>query len=142
MTDQVLIALGALLVSGLSYFAGVYRTKRTIERKAREGRKKRDGLTELMLGGQSLMHRLTATDEPLETIEPAVMEWAQSVEVWLGENLEASYIARFRNGAGIPIGTYVMRRSLNTKEGPLNGFMRVRLARLGQFIEEHAGVAV
>ena len=125
MTDQVLIALGALIVSGLSYFAAVYRTKRNLDRKMRESLEKRDGLTNLMLEGQGLMGRLTSTDEPIETVEEAIVNWATRVEVWLSENLEDSYIVRFRNGAGIPMGTFVMRRALNTKEGPLNGFMRV-----------------
>ena len=142
MTDQVLIALGALVVAGLSYFAGVYRTKRNLDRKERKGREKRDGLTNFMLEGQGLMVRLTSTDEPIETIEEAADKWATRVEAWLSENLEDSYIVRFRNGAGLPMGTFVMKRGLNKKEGPLNGFMKVRLARLGQFIEEHAGTAV
>ena len=142
MSDQILIALGALIVSGLSYFAGVYRTKRNLDRKTGERREKRDGLTKLMLEGQELSHRLASTDEPLEPIEEAINDWAAKAEAWLSENLEDSYVVRFRNSAGIPIGTFVMRRSLNTKEGPLNGFMRVRLTRLGQFIEEHAGTAV
>lgn len=91
----------------------------------RESLEKRDGLTNLMLEGQGLMGRLTSTDEPIETVEEAIVNWATRVEVWLSENLEDSYIVRFRNGAGIPMGTFVMRRALNTKEGPLNGFMRV-----------------
>jgi hypothetical protein len=143
VTDQILIALGALIVSGLSYFAGVYRTKRNLDRKKREGRVTRDGLAKLMLEGQGLMGRLTSTDETIETIEEAIDIWATNVEAWLSENLEDSYTVRFRNSAGIPMGTFIMRRGgLNTKEGPLNGFMRVRLARLGQFVEEHAVTAV
>jgi hypothetical protein len=142
MTDQVLIALAALLVSGLSYFAGVYRTKRNLDRKTKERRTKRDGLAKLMLEGQALSHRLTSTDEPLEPIEEDLGTWAAKAEVWMGENLEDSYIVRFRSSAGIPMGTYVMRRNSGEREGPLNGFMRVRLARLGQFIEEHSATAV
>ena len=87
---------------------------------------------------RSLRQRLASTDEPLETIEPAIAAWAAKTEEWLGENLEASYIVRFRNDAGIPMGTFVMRRGLNHREGPLNGFMRVRLARLGEFMAERA----
>jgi hypothetical protein len=100
--------------------------------------KVRNDLTALMLDGQALQQRLAATDEPLDTIEPGIEAWAAKTEEWLGENLEASYIARFRNGAGIPMGSFVMRRGLNKMEGPLNGFMRVRLARLGEFIGEHS----
>ncbi len=98
----------------------------------------RDGLSALMLEGQGLSRRLASTDEPLEILEPDIEAWAGRTETWLEENLETSYIVRFRNGAGIPIGTYVMRRAPNTREGPLNGFMRVRLARLGEFISERS----
>ena len=130
-----------VVVSGLSYFAGVYRTNQNVARKERDHRLKRSGLTNLMLEGQSLMDRLTSTDEPIETVEGAIFQWSMRTEAWLSDNLDGSYIMRFRNGAGIPIGTFVMRRGLNSKEGPLNGFMRVRLTRLGEFIEEHAGAA-
>lgn len=98
----------------------------------------RDGLVALMLEAQALDHRLASTDEPLETLEPEIAAWDTRTETWIEENLGTSYIVRFRNGSGIPIGTYVMRRSLNTREGPLNGFMRVRLARLGEFIAERS----
>ena len=100
--------------------------------------KLRDRLAALMLEGQALDHRLTSTGEPLETLEPDIESWGVKAETWLEENLGNSYLARFRNGAGVALGGYVMRRPLNTKEGPLNGFLRVRLARLGEFIAEHS----
>jgi hypothetical protein len=95
-----------------------------------------DGLSAVMLEGQSLNQRLTSTNEPLETLEPAMTAWADKAEAWLEENLGIAWVARFRNGAGIPMGGFVMRRALNTRGGPLNGFMRVRLARLGEFLSE------
>jgi hypothetical protein len=36
--DQIVIALGALVISGLSYFAGVYRTRKNLDRTEREAR--------------------------------------------------------------------------------------------------------
>lgn len=42
MTDEVLIALGALVVGGLSYFAGVYRTKKQFEQSAHEAKSGRE----------------------------------------------------------------------------------------------------
>ena len=103
-----------------------------------ENAKVRGDLTALMIEGQALQQRLASTEEPLETIEPTIAAWAAKTEEWLGENLEASYIVRFRNDAGISLGTFVMRHGLNQREGPLNGFMRVRLARLGEFMAERA----
>ncbi len=96
----------------------------------------RDGLAALMLEGQAVRRRLASTDEPFETLEPDIGAWALKTETWLQTNLGTSYIARFRNGAGLPMGAFVMRREPNTKEGPLNGFMSVRLARLNEFITE------
>ena len=100
--------------------------------------KVRNDLAVFMFDGQALQQQLASSDEPLEALEPAFDAWAAKIEQWLGENLEASYIVRFRNGAGIPMGAFVMRRSLNTKEGPLNGFIRVRLTRLGEFMAEYS----
>ncbi len=97
-----------------------------------------NNLATLLLEGQDLHRRLASTDEPLETLEPEIAAWAEKTEAWLGQNLGTPHIVRFRNGAGVPMGTFVMRRALNTKEGPLNGFMRVRLARLGEFIAEQS----
>jgi len=93
-------------------------------------------LARFMLDGQDLQRRLSSTEESRETLEPAITSWETECERWLSETLGATYIARFRNDAGIPIGTFTMRRGLNRWEGPLNGFMRVRLARLGEFISE------
>lgn len=42
MTEEVLIALGALVVAGLSYFAGVHRTKKQFDDSAREARVSRE----------------------------------------------------------------------------------------------------
>ncbi len=38
MPDQILIALGAIVISGLSYFAGVYRTRKQLDKTEREAR--------------------------------------------------------------------------------------------------------
>jgi hypothetical protein len=89
-----------------------------------------------MLRGQELHSRLASTDEPLEALEPEIEAWATKTEECLAMNLGRAYVVRFRNGAGVSVGTFVMRRALNTKEGPLNGFMRVRLARLDEFTAE------
>ena len=146
--NQTLVILGCLgviacLLSGIA--AWRYEHSRANELQARldgldsQGSQSavlRDNLAALMLEGQDLHGRLASTDEPLEALEPAIESWAMKTEEWLAANLGTHYVVRFRNGAGIPVGTFVMRRALNTKEGPLNGFMRVRLARLGEFIAE------
>ncbi len=106
------------------------------DRDASKLRVLRDNLAATMLEGQQLQGRLASTDEPLEALEPEIHAWATNTEAWLAMNLGRTYVVRFRNGAGISVGTFVMRRALNTKEGPLNGFMRVRLASLDEFIAE------
>jgi hypothetical protein len=148
--NQTLVILGCLgviafLLSGVAAWRYEYRRANKFQARlnALEGQvakdaSLRDNLAALMLEGQDLHHRLASTDEPLETLEPEIATWAMKTETWLGQNLGSSHIVRFRNSAGIPMGAYVMRRALNTKEGPLNGFMRVRLARLGEFIAEQS----
>jgi hypothetical protein len=42
-------------------------------------------------------------------LEPEIECWAAKTEAWLASHLGAYYVARFRNGAGIPVGTFVMR---------------------------------
>jgi len=148
--SQTLVILGSLcmiafVLSGFAAWRHEHLQARNAQQELRsqgnreaENARLCDGLSELMLEGQALSHRLASTKEPLETLEPDIEAWAERTEGWLATNLGTAYIVRFRNGAGIPMGAYVMRRSLNTREGPLNGFMRVSLARLGEFVAERS----
>jgi len=59
--------------------------------------------------------------------------WADRVEAFLREELDESYVARFRNHEGLPAGYTGLSSAPHRK---LSGAIGIRLARLEQFLHE------
>ena len=59
--------------------------------------------------------------------------WSDRVEEYLGRELDKSYIARYRDGSGLPTGINAI---YSTPHRNLWGGIRVRSARLQEFISE------
>ena len=92
----------------------------------------RDKLSEFMIEGKKLMN--LCDDETKPPPNDEVTLWEDNIIKFLRENLENSFIARFRNPAGIPMETSSIS-SIQHRE--LWNGIRFRLARLDQFIEEY-----
>jgi hypothetical protein len=92
----------------------------------------RDQLGVFILEGQALLVRCSKENEPPPGEE--VNEWAQQVETFLGQTLARSYIARFRNGAGLPMAANFIN---SIPHRNLWAAVRLRLARLEQFSQEY-----
>jgi len=81
--------------------------------------------------GNRLMER--CNDETVPPPEAEAEAWASRVEEFLVENFGQGYVARFRNGAGLPAGVTTIR---SIPHRQLWGGLRVRMARLNEFITE------
>ena len=81
--------------------------------------------------GRALM--AACANQESDAPETESNEWATKVETFLAGTLDQSYIARFRNGSGLPmVGTTIWKPSHRN----LWGELRVRIARLQEFIKE------
>jgi hypothetical protein len=101
------------------------------------GRKReiRIALANFMEEGQQLNRR--CGEELLPAPEGDANTWAQRVEDFLSENLDASYVARFRDGSNLPMAATSIA---SIPHRNLWGGLRVRLARLQEFIRELSNV--
>ena len=90
-----------------------------------------DKLGEYLLNGQQICILNNAQNTPALIQEAE--EWGGKVEKYLDGNLGISYVARFRDGSGLPLG---MHQLSSIPHINVNSFMHVRLARLHLFIEE------
>ncbi len=82
--------------------------------------------------GHDLMAR--CADETQPAPEEEANAWAARVEAFLAEHLGDSYVHRFRSGAGLPMGATSIASMLHRN---LWSGIRVRLARLEQFVQEY-----
>jgi hypothetical protein len=93
----------------------------------------RVALAQFHHGGQTLMNR--CLDKDVESPNNDADNWANNVETFLINNLDASYVTRFRDGSDIspliPGGMTFGSPNLN-----LWGGLRVRVIRLNEFIKE------
>ena len=66
--------------------------------------------------------------------EQQVEDWAREVEKYLfaEDSLGDSYVARFRNSAGLPLGMTTLMPPYSHVEG----YLKTRNARLSEFIQE------
>jgi len=98
-----------------------------------ERRAIRVDLAALANEGMALARRCTNESEPPPTEE--ANQWARRTEDFLRTRLDDSYVARFRSHSGLPPMTTSIQsaphRNLSVK-------LRVRLARLNQFLEKLA----
>src|SRR5947207_3299198 len=101
-------------------------------RDSKEARRKlREALGTFLIEGQELQAQCHYVNR-----EPANSEanaWAERVEQFLQDNLDSGHIARFRDGSGLPVGANSIS---SIPHRQLWSGLRVRLARLSQFIAE------
>ena len=91
----------------------------------------REKLGEYLSEGQALSNRCANEKEPAPETEAE--DWNERTETYLAEHLGNDYVASYSNAAGLPMGT----TSITSKDHrDLNSGIRVRLARLQQFLEE------
>jgi hypothetical protein len=91
----------------------------------------REALGSLLMEGQELQRRCADEREAPPSAEAE--EWAEKTEACLSEQLDPSYIARFRSHAGIPMAACSIS---SIEHRNLWAGLQVRLARLTQFVEE------
>ena len=84
--------------------------------------------------GQALMSRCddVTTPPPNEDAD----SWGQKVEVFLLDNFDESYVARFRDGTGVPLAARVSREQPSLPHVNLWSALRIRVFRLQEFIKE------
>ena len=88
-------------------------------------------LGEFLEEGRRLVEQCHKQEEPAP--EEEANGWADRVETFFRENLDESYVARFRNHQGLPMGaTSISSRA----HGNLSSGIGTRLARLEQFLAE------
>ena len=91
----------------------------------------RDAMGGLLTEGRELQLRCSNEVDPAPETEANL--WASNVEVFLQNNLGSGHVARFRDGSDLPMGATSIG-SLPHRN--LCGGLRVRMARLNQFIAE------
>lgn len=98
---------------------------------ARHRRMRRQRLGEFLHEGQALLRQCSNEQEPAPQQEAD--SWARRVEAYLEKHLGGDYIASFRDGAGLPMGVTAI---MSVAHRNLEGGIKIRLARLQQFLEE------
>lgn len=94
-------------------------------------RKVRLVLAAFLSDGQELMQR--CGDEKVPAPENDANEWAIKAEKFFSENMDDSFVARFRDSSGIPISATTI---FSIPHRQLWSGIRVRVARLQEFIRE------
>lgn len=100
---------------------------------SRKKRAIRVALGKFLGEGQSLMSR--CGDEQIDPPSTEADRWAAEAESFLSENLDNSYIARFRSGSGLPLAANSIASLPHRK---LWGGLHLRVARLQEFIKEQS----
>jgi len=118
-----LVGVAIFYLGRLSVGAGVksHRDKREI----------REQMALFMEEGRGLMAGCANVES--DAPETESNEWAAKVETFLAAKLDNSYIARFRNGSGLPTPATTIWKPSHRN---LWGGLHVRLARLQEFIKE------
>ena len=93
----------------------------------------RDGLSKLLDEGVQL-NRI-ASDEKQDVPTEGIADWVSRLEKYLA-TVDASYVARSRSGAGVNIGGLQSDSPPTPARQRAVGTVRVRLARLEEFIRE------
>jgi hypothetical protein len=97
----------------------------------------RDQLAALMAEGQRIRQRCVSEDstpDAVQSLKNDAQQWASRVSAYLRENLEPSFVERFRNEAGLPMPGFPDGFSV-AFSGVWCG-MHARLARLNELIRE------
>jgi len=135
------LVLFGILESSYDALGGAERRAAQAEHEAAELKKQlagrqsrvaiREALGSLLMEGQELQRRCANEKEAPPSAEAE--EWAEKTEACLSEQLDPSYIARFRSHAGIPMAACSIS---SIEHRNLWAGLQVRLARLTQFVEE------
>jgi hypothetical protein len=96
-----------------------------------ERQRLREALGSFLIEGRQLQERCSYQNQDPPNAEADA--WAGRVETFLGDNLDSGHIARFRDGSDLPMGANSIG---SIPHRQLWGGLRVRLARLSQFIAE------
>lgn len=91
----------------------------------------RESLGRFLIEGRELQEKCSFQNREPPNAEADA--WAEKVENFLQEKLDYGHIARFRDGSDLPVGANSI---VSTPHRQLWGGLRVRLARLSQFIAE------
>ena len=123
------IALGLIAAGGVIY--GQYLVVHQRAQEAASRREISESLGQFIDQGRILMTQ--CTDEKAPAPGAAAMIWASQAEGFLSVHLGTSYVARFRNSAGLPL---LVTTIQDDGHKQIWGFVNQRLARLEQFSEE------
>jgi hypothetical protein len=129
-----IVAITALTIAAI-VFTG-WSQRRSAKHAAKETKRfhrLREQCGMLMSQGQVLLTHCLNEKEPDPTTSAS--EWSQRVETFLNRELGSSYVARFRNQAGLPLGLNpISIHSISHRN--VYPWVLTRLARLEQFITE------
>jgi hypothetical protein len=98
-----------------------------------ERKKVSEALGEFMLTGRAIQQRCGNEAQPAPGTDAD--DWAAGVEKYLTAHLGVSYVARFRNSAGLPMAGNSIA---SIPHRNVWAFLHVRLARLDEFLKEQA----
>jgi hypothetical protein len=128
---KVVLVLTAGLLGLAAIGTTIYSQRLAIIDKQTDFDRRRDKLGAFIAQGTALMERCSDNAQPLPQAE--ANQWAARVEALLNDKLDGSYVIRFRDSAGVPLGTTV---GLDVAHQELFGALRHRVFRLEQFSEQ------
>jgi hypothetical protein len=133
MAKLILVGIvGMLSVAAVAAtLYGQYQVIAQREATAQHRRQVREALGSFLEEGRQLMIRCAN-----ETIPPPTADaeaWAQRVETYLHQNLDDSYIGRFRTGAGLPLAANSIQ---SIPHRNLWSGINIRISRLAEYIKE------
>ncbi|MEE8518097.1 MAG: hypothetical protein V3S98_03110 [Dehalococcoidia bacterium] len=127
----VWVGLGLMGVTTLALVVVLILEKLAIDKR----RRVRNQLAAYVQGGRRVIEWCHASARArLPAPEKAGNGWGQLVFDYLFDQLGPDYAVRFDNPAGLPLGTTV----LSPPHSTIEGFIKSRLARLGEIIKELA----